>query len=257
MPLNAVIFDLDDTLVYDQCAARASLRAAAGAVPDLDPERLEQAVLTCAYHNWRDGPYYRLCQELGFAPWEGLWSKFEGCHPRVDALRDWAPYYRERTWSDSLAKLGLADSAYASTIAEAYVQSQNSAHAVIDGAQPVVRALVGQYRLGLLTNGPADIQRLKLDRAGLADCFDTVLISGVAGAGKPSPEVFGEMLHSLDVSATASVMVGDSWKRDIEGAIGAGMSAIWIASGRLAPSLLKQVRMIASIQELPAALAES
>ena len=30
-------------------------------------------------------------------------------------------------------------------------------------------------------------------------------------------------------------MIGDSWERDVTGALGAGMRAVWISHGRAAP----------------------
>ncbi len=60
-------------------------------------------MLDTAEHRWRSGPHHRLCRELGFASWEGLWSDFTGCHVRVDGLRGWVPSYREETWQAALA----------------------------------------------------------------------------------------------------------------------------------------------------------
>lgn len=46
------------------------------------------------------------------------------------------------------------------------------------------------------------------------------------------------------------VIVGDSWDRDVAGALSAGLSAVWIASGRPAPERLEGVTVIDSIGEL-------
>ncbi|MFZ0215331.1 MAG: HAD-IA family hydrolase, partial [Candidatus Dormiibacterota bacterium] len=93
---------------------------------------------------------------------------------------------------------------------------------------------------------------------GLAGCFDAVVISGEAGVGKPAPEAFARVLDALGVRAADSVMAGDSWSRDIEGALGAGLAAVWVAGQRTRPEPRPGVRVIASVAELaePEALRE-
>lgn len=46
------------------------------------------------------------------------------------------------------------------------------------------------WTLGVVTNGAADIQRAKLESAGLADLFDGVCASGEVGVRKPALAVF-------------------------------------------------------------------
>lgn len=247
MRAAAVIFDLDDTLIVEQAVARESLRAAAAAVPHLDPALVETVVLGSARRAWHAGPHHRICSELGIASWEGLWATFEGCNPILDGLREWAPVYRHQAWSGAIGELGVQDPYAATAMAELYVQAQRTGHSLIPGAAETVRALAGEVPLALLTNGPADIQRLKLARTGLGDCFVAVGISGEAGVGKPSADAFARVLDKLNVNPHRAVMVGDSWERDIQGAVNLGMSAVWISAGRPPPQVLPGVRTVASL----------
>lgn len=93
MAVDAVLFDLDDTLIYEEDAARASLRKVAGLV-GAEPDRGEAVILATARELWRAGPFWPACAELGLASWEGLWADFHRCHPSLDGLRDWVPWYR-------------------------------------------------------------------------------------------------------------------------------------------------------------------
>ena len=43
---------------------------------------------------------------------------------------------------------------------------------------------------------------------------------------KPHPSIFAAALQLVDVSAAEAVMVGDSVRQDIDGALGAGMRAV-------------------------------
>ena len=60
-------------------------------------------------------------------------------------------------------------------------------------------------------------------------------------------KVFLDLLERLDVGPEAATMVGDSWERDVEGALGAGMSAVWIAAGRTPPAAHERLTVIDSV----------
>ncbi len=249
--VRTIVLDLDDTLIVEESTAHASLELAAGQVPDLDPEQVRKAVLTEARRRWRAGPYATVCAELGIASWEGLWSTFEGCHPRLAGLREWAPDYRRRTWQAALASLGVDEDEGARACADAYIAAQRRGHPLIEGTEPTVRALARDYRLGLLTNGPSDIQRLKLEATGLGDLFDAVVVSGEEGVAKPDPAVFTVVLDRLGGDPETTVMVGDSWDRDVVGAEAAGWRAVWISDGRPSPDPDRDVPSVRGVAELP------
>ncbi len=254
--IRTVVFDLDDTLIDEEATAHASLRAAAAAVPGADPHELQQAVLSEARRRWRAGPHYQLCAELGFASWEGLWSTFGGGHPRLDGLRRWAPSYRRDTWRSVLAELGVGDAEMAAACAEAFAARQRRGHPLLPGAGATVRALAGRYRLALLTNGPPDIQRHKIDGTGLRDCFESVFVSGEVGVAKPDPAVFDMVLEQLDATAATTVMIGDNWERDVVGARSAGWSAIWVSAGRPSPGPAIGVPSVHGVAEIVTLLEE-
>ena len=120
----------------------------------------------------------------------------------------------------------------------------------------VFDAVAAAHPVGLITNGPSDIQRLKLEQSGLTGAFGAEVLSGELGMGKPEPAVFTGLLAELGADPAASVMVGDSWERDVLGGIGAGMSAVWIADGRPLPEHRPRVVAVDTVRDLPDALAE-
>ncbi len=248
---DTVVFDLDDTLVLEEASARSSLLDVAALVPDAEPEAFTETVLTTAKMRWTDGPAHAICRELGFASWEGLWSTFEGNDARVDPLRSWVPSYRDAVWSEVLAAFGADDPQLVSVVAKAYESAQRAGHPLLDGADRTVRRLAASRSLGLLTNGPSDIQRWKLEGTGLVDLFGAVAISGELGYGKPDPTVFEHVLEQLRTDHAHAVMVGDSWERDVRGAVAAGMDAVWISWGRALPESLPGVTAVDGIDDLP------
>jgi len=250
MPRPAVIFDLDDTLIVEESFAMASLREAIAVFPGIDPAAAEEVALESIRSVWRNGPAYPICLDLGFASWEGLWSDFTGNFHGLDGLHRWAPTYRSEAWVAVATAFGVDEPELARAAAHRFEAAQRAGHPVIDGMSTALAAVGGRYPVGLLTNGPSDIQRLKLDQAGLSEAFGVVVISGEFGHGKPSPEVFLAALDPLGARPEDSVMVGDSWERDIVGALDAGMRAVWIADGRPAPGSDPRVTVVDSVREL-------
>jgi putative hydrolase of the HAD superfamily len=256
VPVSTVIFDLDDTLVEDVRTSESSYEEVRWRLVGTHGEGSWQGMRDAVRAVWLGGPDYGLRVELGFASWEGLWSTFEGNDPVLDAVLEWLPTFREEAWIAALATLGLRDPDpdLVLTAEKIFVEAQVAGHPVLPGAAEAVRQLSARQRLGLLTNGPSDIQRLKLQGTGLADQFESVAVSGEMGVGKPEPAAFAEILGRLETAPQDAVMVGDSWTRDIEGAVGAGLRSVWIASGRPVPAAQEGVTVIESIAELTDAL---
>lgn len=253
--LAAVIFDLDDTLIVEARTAEASMHGAVRLVPGVDPAEGGRLALSCVRDVWHAGPYYERCRALGIASWEGLWADFTGCHPSLAGLAAWAEEYRTEAWLQVTEALGHGrDPALAAALADRFVALQRRGHPMVEGAAATVRSLAMEVPLGLLTNGPPDIQLLKLDRTGLGDCFRSVVISGSLGIGKPDREAFRAAVRNLGLACDESVvMVGDSWERDVEGARSAGMRPVWVHQGRAVPADL-DVAVVHTVAQLPSVL---
>jgi HAD superfamily hydrolase (TIGR01549 family) len=102
-----------------------------------------------------------------------------------------------------------------------------------------VRLALPGGRLGLITNGPADIQRAKIEQLGLAPLVDFALVSGELGIEKPDPAIFREALRRGGAIAAEAIFVGDSPDHDIAGARAAGIRAVWMnRTGRPWPAPL-------------------
>ena len=239
--MDAVIFDLDDTLIIEEAVARASMAEAltgagcpASAGGPASVATAVDAALAYARRLWHGSPFSPECRRLGIASWEGLWATFEGCHGCLEGLADWAPAYRRAAWEGILGSLDT-DVRRSAEASERYIEAQRRGHPPIGSAIDAARKVGATMPTGVLTNGPPDIQRLKLARTGLAFATDTVVISAEVGFGKPEPGSFEVALGRLGRPATGTVMVGDSWERDILGALNVGMRAVWVSKGRRPP----------------------
>ncbi len=129
----------------------------------------------------------------------------------------------------------------------AYVQ-------LYDGARETLEALRDRgYRLGIITNGPLVQQHRKLDVSGLRPLLDTVLVSSEEGIHKPDPELFCRAAARLGLAPSQCVYVGDHPENDIEGALTAGMQAVFLRT-RLPSCGHPEVPSAASVTETLALL---
>lgn len=106
---------------------------------------------------------------------------------------------------------------------------------VLKGAKEMIERLKSQnYRLIAGTNGTAGTQWNRLKGTGLIALFDDVVISEEIGVAKPDPQFFDILFErNKNSSRTQSVMIGDSLRSDIQGAINAGLENIWYNPLRL------------------------
>lgn len=83
---------------------------------------------------------------------------------------------------------------------------------------------------------------------GIADLFDTITISSLAQAAKPSAKIFQLALDKHAVDPEEALHVGDSLRDDVEGAGKAGLHAVLL--DRQGTSQSSGVRTIKSLDEL-------
>ena len=86
----------------------------------------------------------------------------------------------------------------------------------------------GRYPLGLITNGPADIQNQEVDTLGIRSYFDNIYIEGEMRVGKPHQEVFERAALAVHCTPNELLMVGNSFGHDITPAMEFGWATVWI-----------------------------
>ncbi len=107
------------------------------------------------------------------------------------------------------------------------------------------------YIVGVLTNGPSDLQHKKMEKSGLLPYCDILVVSGDVGVHKPSPEIFKYTADKLGLKTEECVYVGDHPINDIKGSTDSGMKAIRMNYGWFKDDGLRDdVPNINSIEEV-------
>jgi putative hydrolase of the HAD superfamily len=231
MKYQAILFDLDETLIHEEASVQRALLCTCEPTCErygLDPNALARSVREYARMLWRSLPTHEDCMAMGISSWEGLHARFLGDGPLYETLRTLIPGYRKEVWNRALVEHGVRDLALSEELMDSFMVERRRHHTPFPEAEVVLRDLPAGYRLAVVTNGPSELQREKLTLSGLAPYFEAVVISGELGIGKPDPRIFQRALNELQAAADKAVMVGDSLERDIAGAQQTGISTIWV-----------------------------
>lgn len=155
----------------------------------------------------------------------------------VDAARQEGRETHNRFWiSAALHSLGHPlepDDARIAAAVEAYFSAFLEYATVLPGTHTMLAALRGRYRLGLLSNfthGPA--AKGILERLGLLEYLDVILVSGELGYRKPHLKVFQTLWQQFDLPREQVAFVGDDVEADVNGAQEAGLQPIWTTYAR-------------------------
>ncbi|WP_409346894.1 HAD-IA family hydrolase [Paenibacillus sp. MBLB4367] len=234
MTIKAVLFDLDDTLLWDDRSVNEAFLAtcteAAVRYPNIAPDNLEEAVRKEAralYETFETFPFTKM---IGINPFEGLWANFgTDHHEQFRKLGDLAPGYRKEAWTRGLRAVGVDDAELGALLAEKFPAERRARPYVYEETFQVLNELKKKYKLLLLTNGAPDLQQEKI--AGIPELdtyFDHIVISGVHGEGKPAESIFKHAMQLLGIEAHEGIMVGDKLTTDILGSNRVGMHNAWI-----------------------------
>jgi len=203
---RAVLFDLDDTLFDHAHATRAALAGLQASEPALgvwDSAELERRHATI----------------------------LEAMHVEVLAGRVSIERARAERFRRLLLEADAVDriDARATDLARSYRETYESAWRPVPGALPLLAAIKEDgLAVAVVTNNLTAEQTMKIERVGLAPLVDALVTSEAVGAPKPDSRIFAAALEKVGARAIETVMVGDAWAADIEGARAAGIRPIWL-----------------------------
>lgn len=112
-----------------------------------------------------------------------------------------------------------------------YYSSQLGSHGImIDGAVEFLEKIksAGIFQNYIITNGISDIQWARFRGTGTVGFFKKIFISGEMGVQKPQKVFFDKVLAEAGIEAKDSIVIGDSEKSDIQGAVNSGIRSIYL-----------------------------
>ncbi|QFU94689.1 HAD family phosphatase [Amycolatopsis sp. YIM 10] len=126
---------------------------------------------------------------------------------------------------------------------------------VIAGGPEAVRAVGERYPVAIASSSPPVLIRAFLEATSLTGLVRVALSSEQVDAGKPAPDVYLEAARQLGVDAAKCAAVEDT-TNGLKSALAAGMAVYAVPNPHFPPDpeVLKQVKVLSNITELPVAL---
>lgn len=132
-----------------------------------------------------------------------------------------------------LELIGQKPAVYALELYNLYWDSMLETMQLYDYVLPLFWKLSHRgIRIAVLTDLTANIQHRKLRRLGIAEYVDVLVTSEEAGQEKPDGDMFQLVIEKLNLLPGQTLMVGDSYQKDIQGAKAAGMHGILYHGGK-------------------------
>jgi len=232
MSISTIIFDLDDTLLWDKKSVKTAFEKTcqyAATLHKINSTELEDAVRKEARALYESYETYDYTVLIGINPFEGLWGTFDDSTDSFQKMKDIVPGYRTDAWTKGLAALGIDDAKLGVELGERFVAERKAAPFLYEDTFTVLDDLKDKYQLVLLTNGAPSLQNLKLEiTPEIAPYFDHIIISGDFGKGKPDASIFEYVMEKAGITADDAIMVGDNLNTDILGSSRVGMRNVWI-----------------------------
>jgi putative hydrolase of the HAD superfamily len=203
--IRGILFDLDFTLVDNDVGWRQLwppvAERFAARFPGFDPDEFESRS-----YEFADGHYELL-------------------------LRGEIDYdtYRRDYVRHGLAPWGELDDELFAAYSDARSRSVDLIELFEDAVETIRGLRSRGLKIGILTNGPSELQRRKLRRIGIEQEVDAVAVSEEIGASKPDPEAYQRAVAMLELEPGEVAMVGDHVVNDVAGALAAGLAAaVWV-----------------------------
>ena len=196
-----VYFDLDDTLLDHKKAEQAGLRDVHQHFDMFNGISEEQLLDT--YHHIN----------------KGLWEEYgRGEIDRHELHR--------RRFLETFQKLGV-DESMQEEAGKVYMNYYRNHWEWIEGAKEAYEKVGSKYEVGIITNGFAETQRLKIDRFNFKESARHIVISEDVGVMKPDPRIFDHSTELAGVNREEILYVGDSFTSDVVGGSKANWKVAW------------------------------
>ena len=134
---------------------------------------------------------------------------------------------------------------------EYYVASLKYQANLFDDVLDCLKYLYKKYDLYVASNGMTEVQKKRLETAGIDKYFKKLYVSEAIGYNKPDIEFFNYIFNDLNESDKLSyAIIGDRLESDILGGINAGIITIYLERHEIVRDDIKPTYTISSLDEI-------
>lgn len=135
-------------------------------------------------------------------------------------------------------------------LSEEYLHYLPKYNHLFEGTIEILEYLKTKYSLHIITNGFAEIQENKLNNSYITPYFKSITNSEMAGVKKPNPFIFEYALDLAKTKKENSIMIGDCIEADVQGALNAGIDAIFFNENNVKVAAdIKQVNHLLELKK--------
>lgn len=137
-------------------------------------------------------------------------------------------YIRRHRFYDSFLFFGIDDFELSQRFEHQFLDEIIEYNELVEGTFDLLNYLADKnYRLHILSNGFEEVTYRKCELSGIKNYFETITSADEVNIRKPHPEIYRFALDKSGALAQNSIMIGDDWIADVEGALSFGMDAIF------------------------------
>ncbi|MCD6068809.1 MAG: yfnB [Bacteroidetes bacterium] len=156
---------------------------------------------------------------------------------------------RSSRFYNTMLYFGYDDKELGLVLEKEYIDHSPYQKTLFPGTLEILDYLGKKYKLHIITNGFAEIQHIKLKNCAIDRYFSEIVISEEVGFNKPDKRIFDKAIERAVTKHEHSLMIGDDWHADVEGASAAGIKSIFF-NPRKKPFNTNQTAEIFSLEEL-------
>ena len=135
-------------------------------------------------------------------------------------------------------------------LSEQYIHYLPKYNHLFEGTIEILEHLNLKYNLHIITNGFSEIQENKLNNSNITHYFKTVTNSEMVGVKKPNALIFEYALGLAKAKKESSIMIGDCMEADVQGALDAGLDAIFFnGNNKVVADNIKQVNHLLELKK--------
>ncbi len=205
-PVKHIFFDLDNTLWDFIKNSKITLE-------NLYREHQVEEKYHIPFSTWYD-QYYDINEQL--------WAEYRDHKITKEELKD-------SRFKKAFRAVGIEEVTLPEAFEAVYLNHLPKNNYLREGARELLEYLKNQnqYQLHIITNGFKDVSLKKIEGSNIDHYFTVVVSAEDVNTRKPDPKVFQHALDLANASKEESIIIGDDYIADIEGALHFGIQAIF------------------------------